>query len=153
DTPRLLLLSGVGPPEDLRAVGIEAAHALPGVGENLLDHPESVIMWETAREVPETTVMHSDGGLFVRRDAADERPDLMFHIYQVPFDDNTARLGYDSPGPRNAICMTPNVPRARSRGKLWLVDADPAVKPALDFRYFTDPGDYDARTIVDGLRI
>ncbi|MDT0305321.1 GMC family oxidoreductase, partial [Streptomonospora wellingtoniae] len=42
DTPRLLLLSGVGPPEDLRAVGIEAAHALPGVGENLLDHPESV---------------------------------------------------------------------------------------------------------------
>jgi len=33
------------------------------------------------------------------------------------------------------------------------VDADPKTKPALDFRYFTDPGGYDAQTIVDGLRI
>ncbi|WP_345608812.1 GMC family oxidoreductase, partial [Streptomonospora salina] len=153
DTPRLLMLSGVGPAADLAAAGVGVRHDLPGVGENLLDHPESVIMWETAREVPDTTVMSSDGGLFVRRDASDPRPDLMFHIYQVPFDDNTARLGYDSPGPRNAICMTPNVPRSRSRGKMWLRSADPEEKPALDFRYFTDPGDYDAATIVDGLRI
>ncbi|MUL41963.1 oxidoreductase [Streptomonospora sp. PA3] len=153
DTPRLLLLSGVGPADDLRDVGVEVRHDLPGVGENLLDHPESIIMWETSREVPDTTVMFSDGGLFIRRDTTDPRPDLMFHIYQVPFDDNTARLGYDSPGPRNAICMTPNIPRSRSRGKLWLTSPDPAAKPALDFRYFTDPEDYDARTIVDGLRI
>ncbi|MFC3998296.1 GMC family oxidoreductase [Nocardiopsis sediminis] len=153
DTPRLLLLSGVGPAADLREVGIDVRHDLPGVGENLLDHPESIIMWETERPVPETTVMDSDGGLFIRRDTSDPRPDLMFHIYQIPFDDNTARLGYDSPGPRNAICMTPNIPRSRSRGKLWLTSSDPAVKPALDFRYFTDPDDYDATTIVDGLKI
>ncbi|QVQ52203.1 GMC family oxidoreductase N-terminal domain-containing protein [Spiractinospora alimapuensis] len=153
DTPRLLLLSGVGPAEELRRVGVEPRHDLPGVGENLLDHPESIIMWETNRPVPERSVMDSDGGLFVRRDDSDPRPDLMFHIYQVPFDDNTARLGYDSPGPRNAICMTPNIPRSRSRGKLWLTSADPSVKPALDFRYFSDPEGYDARTIVDGLRI
>ncbi|MBV2365096.1 GMC family oxidoreductase [Streptomonospora nanhaiensis] len=153
DTPRLLLLSGVGPADDLRSVAVEVRHDLPGVGRNLMDHPESIIMWETTRPVPETTVMHSDGGLFVRRDPDDPRPDLMFHIYQVPFDDNTARLGYDSPGPRNAICMTPNIPRSRSRGRLWLTSADPAAKPALDFRYFTDPDDYDATTIVDGLRI
>ncbi|NYI96696.1 choline dehydrogenase [Streptomonospora nanhaiensis] len=153
DTPRLLLLSGVGPADDLRSVGAEVRHDLPGVGRNLMDHPESIIMWETTRPVPETTVMHSDGGLFVRRDPDDPRPDLMFHIYQVPFDDNTARLGYNSPGPRNAICMTPNIPRSRSRGRLWLTSADPAAKPALDFRYFTDPDDYDATTIVDGLRI
>ncbi|KIH97682.1 oxidoreductase [Streptomonospora alba] len=153
DTPRLLMLSGVGPAGDLASAGIGVHHDLAGVGENLLDHPESIIMWETAREVPETTVMYSDGGLFLRRDTADPRPDLMFHIYQVPFDDNTARLGYDSPGPRNAICMTPNIPRSRSRGKMWLESPDPRVKPALDFRYFTDAEDYDARTIVDGLRI
>ncbi|MDA8369115.1 MAG: GMC family oxidoreductase N-terminal domain-containing protein [Nocardiopsaceae bacterium] len=153
DTPRLLLLSGVGPADDLRKVGIDVRHDLPGVGENLLDHPESIIMWETTRPVPETTVMDSDGGLFIRRDTSDPRPDLMFHIYQIPFDDNTARLGYDSPGPRNAICMTPNIPRSRSRGKLWLTSSDPKDKPALDFRYFTDPDDYDATTIVDGLKI
>ncbi|MFC4870046.1 GMC family oxidoreductase, partial [Streptomonospora arabica] len=73
DTPRLLLLSGVGPAADLREVGIDVHHDLPGVGENLLDHPESIIMWETGPQVPETTVMASDGGLFVRRDTADPR--------------------------------------------------------------------------------
>jgi choline dehydrogenase len=153
DTPRLLLLSGVGPAGDLRDVGIGVRHDLPGVGENLLDHPESIIMWETVRPVPETTVMDSDAALFIRRDTGDPRPDLMFHIYQIPFDDNTSRLGYESPGPRNAICMTPNIPRARARARLWLTSPDPRVQPALDFRYFTDPDDYDATTIVDGLRI
>lgn len=153
DTPRLMLLSGVGPADELGAVGVDVRHDLPGVGEHLLDHPESIIMWETRTPVPENTVMYSDGGLFVRRDTSDPRPDLMFHVYQVPFDDNTVRLGYPSPGPQNAICMTPNIPRSRSRGKLWLTSADPDVPPALDFRYFTDEEDYDAQTIVDGLRI
>ena len=48
--------------------------------------------------------------------------------------------------------MTPNVPRPRSRGRLYLTSADPAVKPALDFRYFTDADGYDAATLVAGLR-
>ena len=48
--------------------------------------------------------------------------------------------------------MTPNVPRPRSRGRLYLTSPDPSVKPALDFRYFTDPEGYDAATIVAGLR-
>jgi choline dehydrogenase-like flavoprotein len=48
--------------------------------------------------------------------------------------------------------MTPNIPRPRSRGKLYLTSADPTIKPALDFRYFTDPEGYDAATIVAGLR-
>lgn len=150
DTPRLLLLSGVGPAGDLTDVGITVRHDLPGVGENLLDHPESIIMWETD-ELPHNTVMDSDAALFIRRDTSDPRPDLMFHIYQIPFADNIERLGY--PRPEHAICMTPNIPRSRSRGKLWLTSADPSVKPALDFRYFTDPDDYDATTIVDGLKI
>lgn len=48
--------------------------------------------------------------------------------------------------------MSPNVPRPRSRGRLYLVSSDPTVKPALDFRYFTDPEGYDAATIVAGLK-
>jgi choline dehydrogenase-like flavoprotein len=48
--------------------------------------------------------------------------------------------------------MTPNIPRPRSRGRLYLTSSDPAIKPALDFRYFTDPEGYDAATIVAGLR-
>lgn len=48
--------------------------------------------------------------------------------------------------------MTPNIPRPRSRGRLYLTSSDPNVKPALDFRYFTDPEGYDAATFVAGIR-
>ncbi|MFE1783421.1 GMC family oxidoreductase [Streptomyces sp. NPDC059506] len=151
DTPRLLLHSGVGPAADLSALGIDVRHDLPGVGENLLDHPESVIVWETDGPIPENSAMDSDAGLFVRRDPASPGPDLMFHFYQIPFTDNPERLGYERP--EHGVSMTPNIPKPRSRGRLYLTSADPSVKPALDFRYFTDEDDYDARTLVDGIRL
>lgn len=151
DTPRLLLHSGIGPADQLRDLGIDVAHDLPGVGENLLDHPESIILWELARPLGPETTMHADCALFVNRLGADERPDLMYHTYQIPFTVNTERLGYQVPD--HAICMTPNVPRPRSKGRLWLLSNNPDVKPALDFRYFTDEEGYDTRTIVDGLKL
>jgi choline dehydrogenase-like flavoprotein len=151
DTPRLLLHSGIGPAGQLRELGIDVVADVPGVGENLLDHPESVIVWETKGPLPPESAMDSDAGLFVRRDPGDPRPDLMFHFYQIPFCENTAPLGY--PVPEHGVCMTPNIPRSRSRGRLYLTSADPAVKPALDFRYFTDEEGYDEQTLVDGIRI
>ncbi|MFE2521584.1 GMC family oxidoreductase [Streptomyces mirabilis] len=151
DSPRLLLHSGIGPAHDLAELGIPVAHDLPGVGENLLDHPESVIVWETNGPIPENSAMDSDAGLFVRRDPEQAGPDLMFHFYQIPFTDNPERLGYERPA--HGVSMTPNIPKPRSRGRLYLTSADPSVKPALDFRYFTDEDDYDGRTLVDGIRI
>jgi choline dehydrogenase-like flavoprotein len=151
DTPRLLLLSGIGPAADLAALGIDVVADLPGVGEHLLDHPESLILWEAGRPIPPMSAMDSDAGLFVRRDPIADRPDLMFHLYQIPFTVNTERLGYEVP--EYGFGMTPNVPRPLSVGRLTLADADPATKPLLDFRYFTDPGGYDEQTIVDGLRL
>ncbi|WEV27312.1 GMC family oxidoreductase N-terminal domain-containing protein [Streptomyces sp. 71268] len=151
DTPRLLMHSGIGPRGDLEALGIPVVHDLPGVGENLLDHPESVIVWETNGPIPDNSAMDSDAGLFVRRDPESRGPDLMFHFYQIPFTDNPERLGYEKP--THGVSMTPNIPKPRSRGRLYLTSADPAVKPALDFRYFTDEDDYDGRTLVDGIKI
>lgn len=156
DSCRLLLLSGIGPKEQLKNLDIPVVKDLPGVGENLLDHPESIIMWELNKAVPPQTTMDSDAGIFLRRELPSFRgtdgkiADLMMHCYQIPFSLNTARLGYDSP--LNAFCMTPNIPRPRSRGRIYLTSNDPEVKPALDFRYFTDPEGYDAATIVAGLR-
>ena len=127
-------------------------HELPGVGENLIDHPESIIIWElngsaaaAGRRWRPTARSSSTG--FDR----DPRPDLMYHTYQLPFTFNTERLGY--PVPEHCICMTPNIPRSRSVGRMWLLSKDPAIKPALDFRYFTDEEGYDEQTIVDGLKI
>ncbi|WP_406731173.1 GMC family oxidoreductase [Streptomyces sp. NBC_01794] len=151
DTPRLLLHSGIGPRADLERLGIPVVHDLPGVGENLLDHPESVIVWETHGPIPENSAMDSDAGLFVQRDPDAQGPDLMFHFYQIPFTDNPERLGYRRPA--HGVSMTPNIPKPRSRGRLYLTSADPDVKPALDFRYFTDEDDYDGRTLVDGIKI
>jgi choline dehydrogenase len=151
DTPRLLLHSGIGPANDLTELGVEVRHDLPGVGENLLDHPESVIVWETNGPIPENSAMDSDAGLFIRRDPESRGPDLMFHFYQIPFTDNPERLGYHKPA--HGVSMTPNIPKPRSRGRLYLTSADPSVKPALDFRYFTDEEDYDAQTLVDGIKI
>lgn len=65
---------------------------------------------------------------------------------------NTQRLGYETIPDKFAFCMTPNIPRPRSRGRLYLTSADPTVKPALDFRYFTDPEGYDAATLVYGMK-
>lgn len=157
DTPRLMLLSGLGPRQQLESLGIKVVKNIPGIGENLLDHPESIILWELKRPVPPNqTTMDSDAGIFLRREVpnaagSDGRAaDIMMHCYQIPFCLNTERLGYDTP--KDAFCMTPNIPRPRSRGRLYLTSADPTVKPALDFRYFTDPEGYDAATIVAGLK-
>lgn len=168
DTPRLMLLSGIGPQEQLSNLGIKVAHDLPGVGENLQDHPESIIIWELNAPIPPQTTMDSDAGVFLRRELPNAATnnadpnlnpsklpdgniaDIMMHCYQIPFCLNTERLGYDVPA--HAFCMTPNIPRPRSRGRLYLTSADPSVKPALDFRYFTDPEGYDAATIVEGFK-
>ena len=168
DTCRLLLLSGIGPSKQLTDLSIPVIHSLPGVGENLLDHPETIIMWELNAPIPPQTTMDSDAGIFLRRElpnaaASNTDPflnpkgladgtvaDIMMHCYQIPFCLNTARLGYDAP--LNAFCMTPNIPRPRSRGRIFLTSSDPSVKPSLDFRYFTDPENYDAQTLVAGLK-
>ncbi|KAH8690847.1 putative choline oxidase [Talaromyces proteolyticus] len=157
DTPRLLLLSGIGPQDQLSSLGIPLVKDIRGVGENLIDHPESIIIWELNQPVPPNqTTMDSDAGIFLRREApnaagSDGRAaDVMMHCYQIPFCLNTTRLGYDTPV--DAFCMTPNIPRPRSRGRLYLTSSDSSVKPALDFRYFTDPEGYDAATIVAGFK-
>ena len=161
DTPRLLLLSGIGPLEQLTPLGIPVVKNIAGIGSNLLDHPETIILWELNRPVPPNqTTMDSDAGLFLHRGPATDpsspnyeaskATDIMMHCYQIPFCLNTVRLGYDTP--IDAFCMTPNIPRPRSKGRLYLTSADPSVKPALDFRYFTDPEGHDAQVLVAGLK-
>lgn len=159
DTPRLMLHSGLGPRGQLEDLGISVVKDIPGVGENLVDHPETIIMWELKYPVPPNqTTMDSDAGVFLRREITDaagndgDSADIMMHCYQIPFTLNTERLGYRKVADQYAFCMTPNIPRPRSRGRIYLTSADPTVKPALDFRYFTDPEGYDAATLVAGIK-
>ncbi|PNY25584.1 Choline oxidase [Tolypocladium capitatum] len=159
DTPRLMLHSGLGPRRQLEDLDIRVVKDIPGVGENLMDHPETIIMWELNKPVPQDqTTMDSDAGVFLRRERTNaagddgDAADIMMHCYQIPFCLNTQRLGYPVVRDGYAFCMTPNIPRPRSRGRVYLTSADPAVKPVLDFRYFTDPEGYDAATLVSGIK-
>jgi choline oxidase len=151
DTPKLLMLSGIGPGEHLQAMGIEVQHHLPGVGQHLLDHPEGVVNWEASRPVPQETTQLWELGLFAFTQPGLDAPDLMFHFGTEPFDMNTASEGY--PTTTNGFALTPNVARAKSQGTVRLRSANPADPPRIDFAYFTDPEGHDERVLVAGVKL
>lgn len=162
-TPWLLLLSGIGPRRDLLSLGIPVAGDLPGVGANLLDHPESLIVWETggpAPKAPDGPGAGSDAGLFVRRDPGLRGPDLMLGFCGSPPAALDAARSAGPPGrtgrgrpAHGGVAMMPTVPKPHGRGRLYLTSPDPEVEPVLDLGCLTDEEDYDTRTLVDGIRI
>src|SRR5262249_38315377 len=123
-TPRLLLLSGVGPHAELEPLGIDTVIDLPGVGRNLQDH-----LWITGlcfeAKHPLPAPNHNLGGSAGswKGSPALDRPALMPLPVQVPLvsDDLAAR----SPIPPNAFLIFPCLVRPRSRGYLRLRTADP----------------------------
>ncbi|MBC7813912.1 MAG: GMC family oxidoreductase N-terminal domain-containing protein [Burkholderiales bacterium] len=149
DTPKLLLLSGIGAQEHLNEIGIPLVQHLPGVGQNLQDHPEGVINWEAAREVPLETTQLYEIGIFAITEPDETLPNLMFHFGTEVFDIQTARYGY--PTAANGFCLTPNVTRAKSTGFVKLRSANPADAPVIDLCYFSDP--YDERVMVAGIKL
>ncbi|MFJ6609209.1 GMC family oxidoreductase [Streptomyces sp. NPDC091289] len=149
DSPKLLMLSGIGPAGHLRDTGVDVRVDSPGVGSHLQDHPEGVIMWEAKRPMVTTSTQWWEIGIFADTEPGLDRPDLMFHYGSVPFDLNTYRRGY--PTSDNAFCLTPNVTRARSRGTVRLRTRDFRDKPRVDPRYFTD--EHDVRVMTYGLRL
>jgi choline oxidase len=151
DTPKLLLLSGIGPRHHLDEMGIPLKVELAGVGEHLLDHPEGVIIWEANQPVSDETTQYWEVGLFSKIFPASPAPDVMFHFGLVPFDWNTAPLGY--PTARYGFSMTPNVPQAKSEGIVSLRSPDPKDAPRIDFRYFTDPEGYDEAVLLAGMKL
>ena len=151
DTPRLLLLSGIGPAGELRPLGIEVAHDLPGVGRNLTDHPEGLIVWEATRPVPPVGATDWDMTIMARTGPADVVPQVLMHVPLMTYAVHAERLGYRIPA--QSITMTPNVTRPRSRGRVWLGSPDPDVPPLIDYASFTDPDGHDERTLVAGMKM
>ena len=151
DTPKLLMLSGIGPADHLREIGVPVVADVPGMGEHLLDHPEGVVIWESSRPVPAMTRQGWEAALFARTEPFAGEPDVMFHFGTTAFDVNTAKLGY--PTAKEAFCLTPNVMRAKSEGVVRLRSLDPAVPPLIDFRYFTDSDGYDDRVMTEGVKL
>jgi choline oxidase len=151
DTPKLLMLSGIGPGEHLAEFGIPVVADLPGVGANLDDHVEGIVQWEANEPMIRTSTQWWEIGLFSTSEPGLDRPDLMMHYGSVPFDMNTMRWGY--PTTENGFCLTPNVCRGRSRGTVKLRSRDFRDRARVDPRYFTDPEGHDERVMAYGMRL
>ncbi|KAL7783095.1 choline oxidase [Trichoderma ceciliae] len=154
DTPRLMLLSGLGPREHLESVNIPVIKEIHGVGENLQDHPCTLVQYDLHDEVPNNTATHSDVLAFLRHKpynwAGDDGniPDILLHMWQL--NDEMTPAGYERP--KNPFITLPVVLRTQARGRVYLKSSDPKEKPALDFKYFEDPDGYDADILVAGIK-
>lgn len=84
DSPKLLMLSGIGPAGHLRATGIDPVIDSPGVGSYLQDHPEGVIMWNAKQPMVSSSTQWWEIGIFADTEPGLDRPDLMFHYGSVP---------------------------------------------------------------------
>lgn len=151
DTPKLLMLSGIGPSVHLREMGIDVRIDSPGVGSNLDDHVEGLVFWEASKPMVTESTQWWEIGLFTTVDDGCTQPDLMMHYGSVPFDMNTLRRGY--PTTDNGFCLTPNVTQGRSRGTVRLRSRDFRDRPRVDPRYFTDAEGYDDRIMLTGVKL
>ena len=151
DTPKLLMLSGIGPAAQLREMGITVRVDSPGVGENLDDHVEGLVFWEASKPMVTTSSQWWEIGVFAQTDPSLNYPDIMMHYGSVPFDMNTLRWGY--PTTDNGFCLTPNVTQGRSRGTVRLRSRDFRDRAKVDPRYFTDPDGHDDAVMLAGLKL
>ncbi len=147
-SPAILLRSGIGEPEELRRLGIEPVHALPGVGRNLHDHPLVELdfagsdelraqLRETARGfVPEEQTLGK-----ARSTLAAWPYDL--HVIPVAAPEHSLLAG------RTLIAVAALEPRPR--GRLTLRDTDPETPPVLDHGYLSDPSGRDLAVLVEGV--
>ncbi|GFE65674.1 choline dehydrogenase [Litoreibacter roseus] len=167
NSPKLLMLSGIGPADHLKEHGIEVLADRPGVGQNLQDHLELYIQmaakqpvslyryWNlTSKAMIGARWLFTGAGLgasnqfestgFIRSRAGVEYPDIQFHFLPlaVRYDGKLAAKGHGYQahvGPMRSV----------SRGSVTLASADPADAPKILFNYMSDPSDWeDFRTCV-----
>jgi choline dehydrogenase-like flavoprotein len=147
ESPKLLMLSGLGPPAELAKHGIAVRAALPGVGENLQDHLLGAgTVYEAARPLPVSQYQHGEGMHYLRTDANLPGPDMLLMCVTVPFASFTL-----PPPPANAYTILPCIMQPRSRGTIRLRSANPADAPLIDPRYFTAAD--DVATMTRGFEI
>ena len=142
-TPRLLLLSGIGPQEDLEQLGIDTVIDLPGVGRNLQDHILLTgLCFEAKHSPPAPNNNHGGGAFFWKSRSALSRPDLMILSAHVPFVSDEIRARYTIPP--NAFVVLPALVRPRSRGYLRMKTAEPNGPLEIQPNFLSEQADVDA---------
>lgn len=148
-SPQLLMLSGVGPAKHLQEHGIATVADLPGVGQNLRDHPNFQISWFTKPEV-ELNTLGPRAQLLLRYTATDS--DLVNDM--IVYFSSVSSERSDRGGKRSeafGIGATLGINLAKGKGELKLNSADIHDQPYVDFNYLEE--EEDRRRVRDGVRM
>jgi choline dehydrogenase len=139
-TPKILMLSGIGDRAELNRFGIATVSHLPGVGQNFQDHP---IIGGGLWEAPEPLPMRNnaaEANLFVKSRPGLDTPDLhIWHVEAPYLSEVTARHAVE-----NVWSISPGLVRPESRGFLRLKSADPREAPEIHANMLGDPRDLAA---------
>jgi choline dehydrogenase len=160
NSPKLLLLSGIGPGADLAALGIALRADRPGVGANLQDHMEVWVQYACRQPVTlhsklnlaakawigarwlltrsgDGATNHFESAAFVRSRAGVRYPDIQYHFLPAAmrYDGTAAARGH-------AFQMHVGPMRSASRGSVRLRDPDPHAAPVIRFNYMSTPEDW-----------
>jgi choline dehydrogenase len=136
-SPQLLMLSGIGPADHLKQLGIDVVADLPGVGQNLVDHEILPVVFEATRPIPPATANLAEASLFWRStpDAAIADLQIMFH--HIPIAPPTFAV------PANACTFAIGNMTPRSSGQVLLRTADPEDAPTISPNYLSAQTDVD----------
>ena len=145
-SPLLLMRSGIGPADHLRALGIAVRLDLPGVGANLHDHLLAGGNVYLARQpVPPSKYQHSESLLYIERDGARGAPKLVVACVIAPI---VTEL-FTAPEIGTAYTLMFGFTRPRSRGTIRLASPDPTTPPLIDPNYLAEA--YDRTVYLEAL--
>jgi len=181
NSPQLLMLSGIGPKEDLKKVGIDAKVDRPGVGANLQDHPAVVVAHEITQPLgisddlfmlkskmpkPQHVLQWAlfgtgpltspgcDHGAFLKTQPGLKEPDVQFRFVPARGSDPDGVRSYmtaGTTGPQAGLSIQVVNVRAQSKGRLSLASKDPLKKPRIETMYLSAPEDLES--LRNGMKI
>ena len=147
DSPRILMLSGIGPADHIRSFGIGVAMDLPDVGNHLEDHLLLAGVAYSARQaVPRSHYNHADAMLYVPNREPSDSPDLLIMCLSIPF--VLPSVGKLAPP---AYVLAPCLMKPRSRGSVKLASGDFSTPAMIDPNYLEDAHDRDV--LLEGIRL